>query len=229
MRDFENGSSWTCPYCNQPVTVLNTNVCRDAVNRATSGISGGVQAETIFVTCPNEKCMRYSLFVVLYQLGNNGVRQKRLNSWQLIPASSAKHFPDYIPRQILEDYEQACLIRDLSPKASATLSRRCIQGMIRDYWGVIKDSLFDEINGIKDKVQPKTWDAIDAVRGVGNIGAHMEKDVNVIIDVEPNEAQLLLTLIETLVEDWYISRHSREVNADSLILLAKDKGVSRNK
>ncbi|MCP1830281.1 hypothetical protein ACVIHH_005106 [Bradyrhizobium sp. USDA 4518] len=34
-------------------------------------------------------------------------------------------------------------------------------------------------------------DAIDAVRIVGNIGAHMEKDVNLIVDIEPGEAQML--------------------------------------
>ncbi|MCB1884663.1 MAG: DUF4145 domain-containing protein [Geminicoccaceae bacterium] len=29
----------------------------------------------------------------------------------------------------------------MSPKASATLSRRCLQSMIRDFWTISKDTL----------------------------------------------------------------------------------------
>jgi hypothetical protein len=46
--------------------------------------------------------------------------------------------PDYIPEQIKDDYYEACSILNLSPKASATLARRCLQGMIRDFWGITK-------------------------------------------------------------------------------------------
>ena len=36
-------------------------------------------------------------------------------------------------------------------------------------------------------VQADTVEAIDHVRGIGNIGAHMEADINVIIDVAVQE------------------------------------------
>jgi hypothetical protein len=66
-------------------------------------------------------------------LGNGATQvDERVQTWSLIPSSSAKTFPNYVPKVILDDYNEACLIRDLSPKASATLSRRCLQGMIRD-------------------------------------------------------------------------------------------------
>lgn len=84
-----------------------------------------------------------------------------------MPASSATPFPDYVPLAIRQDYEEACAIRDLSPKASATLSRRCLQGLIRDYWKIVKSRLVDEINALEDKVDPDTWAAIDAVRKIG--------------------------------------------------------------
>jgi hypothetical protein len=121
-----------------------------------------------------------------------------------------KVFPDYISKPILDDYREACLIRDHSPRASATLSRRCLQGMIRDFWGISKPRLVDEIYAIKDEFDPETWDAIDAVRQIGNVGAHMEKDINVIVDVEPNEAQLLIELVETLLTEWYVAKHERQ-------------------
>jgi hypothetical protein len=82
--------------------------------------------------------------------------------------------------------------------------------MIRDYHGISKARLIDEIEAIKSCVDPLTWRAIDGVRSIGNIGAHMERDINVVVDVDPEEARLLLGLIETLVDDWYIARHERE-------------------
>lgn len=37
----------------------------------------------------------------------------------------------------------------------------------------------------------------------------MEKSVDTIVDVEPDEAALLLELIETLISDWYVAKHRR--------------------
>jgi hypothetical protein len=72
-----------------------------------------------------------------------------------------------------------------------------------------RPTLKQEIAALKDKIDSGDWEAIDAVRKLGNIGAHMEKDVNTIIEVDPEEAQLLIGLIETLFEDWYITREQR--------------------
>jgi hypothetical protein len=152
---------------------------------------------------------------------------KPLQMWNLIPPSRAKVFPDYVPQPIRDDYVEACAIRDLSPKASATLSRRCLQGMIRDFWKIVKARLLDEIEALEDKVDAQTWAAIDAVRKIGNIGAHMEKDINVIVDVDPNEAQVLIELIELLVKDWYVVRHDREERLKSIVQVAKAKDAAK--
>jgi hypothetical protein len=95
--------------------------------------------------------------------------------------------------------------------------------MIRDFWKVSKARLVDEINVIHDKVDPLTWNAIDAVRNIGNIGAHMEKDINLVIDVDPDEAELLIGLIETLIGDWYVTRHEREQRMTRLVGVAQAK------
>ena len=131
--------------------------------------------------------------------------------------------PDYIPEPIKSDYYEACRIRDLSPKASATLARRCLQGMIRDYWKISKARLKDEIDALEEKVDPNTWSSIDVVRSVGNIGAHMEKDINIIVDVEPEEAQLLIGLVEQLIDDWYVNRETRRLRSEALKTLAATK------
>ncbi len=45
-----------------------------------------------------------------------------------------------------------------------------------------------------------------AVKSVGNIGAHLEQDVNLIVDVDPGEAETLLQLIHLLDIEWYVAK-----------------------
>jgi hypothetical protein len=99
--------------------------------------------------------------------------------------------------------------------------------MIRDFWKISKARLVDEIKELQSHIDSTTWDAIDAVRSVGNIGAHMEKDINVIVDVEPEEAQLLIGLIELLIKEWYVARHDREQRVAAISALAQQKAAQK--
>ena len=145
------------------------------------------------------------------------------------PKSIAYKFPDYIPQAIRSDYEEACSIVNLSPKASATLSRRCLQGMIRDFFQVSKANLFEEINAIKDKIPTEQWAVLDGLRRIGNIGAHMERDINLIVDIEPGEAQKLIKLIELLLQQWYIERHNQQELYADIIGIDQAKQQERKK
>ena len=95
--------------------------------------------------------------------------------------------------------------------------------MIRDFWGISKSRLIDEINALQTKVSITQWQAIDAIRSIGNIGAHMEKDINVIVDVDPDEAQKLLKLIELLIDKWYITRHEEQELLNNVTQIANTK------
>jgi hypothetical protein len=228
MADF----NWTCPHCNRDVTITNE---RMTTSWHTVRIDNSLGRHTLissFIICPNPQCKKYTLSCQLFEThmeygtGKENL-DTELSSWNLIPPSNAKPFPNYIPQAILADYQEACVIKDLSPKASATLARRCLQGIIRDFWNVKPGRLYDEIEEIKAAVDPLTWDAIDAVRKVGNIGAHMEKDINLIVDVEPNEAALLINLIEMLLKDWYITREERRSRLLSITGIAAEKDQQR--
>lgn len=141
----------------------------------------------------------------------------------VLPSSNALIFPDYVPKAISDDYKEAYSILYSSPKASATLSRRCLQGIIRDFWDIKDDTLYKEISKLKPKVPPDEWKVIDSIRSIGNIGAHMEYDVNTIIDIEPDEAEKLLKLIELFIKQWYINRHEREELFNNILDIADDK------
>lgn len=204
--------SWRCPFCNQNATITEENYKTthhefDLYNKY------GTQVVIITsIVCPNEKCREYTVSAVLHDcfLDTNTKRwtyKPAKARWRLVPRSGAKVLPDYIPESIRADYEQACLTCELSPKAAATFARRCFQEMIRDFWGIRKKSLYDEIDALKEKVDPLTWDAINSIRKTGNIGAHMKIETGLITDVDLNEAAKLVYLLEILAGNWYVSRH----------------------
>ena len=81
--------------------------------------------------------------------------------------------------------------------------------MLRDFWQVQPGRLIDEFRQIKGTADPLTWEAIESVRNSGTIDAQMESEGAEIMDIEPGEAKLLIGLIETLIEDWYVGREER--------------------
>lgn len=228
MRNFD----WTCPFCGRDATLTGESTHSNTTYFTNGNAAGPKGFESYFVVCPNPKCKQYTLTVGLFDAEYNRTYaawqcKQLLQTWNLIPASKAKGLPSYIPQSIRDDYNEACLILTSSPKASATLSRRCLQGMIRDFWGVKCPTLKAEIDSIQPKLDPVVWQAIEAVRKVGNIGAHMEKDINVIIDVEPKEAELLIGLIEFLIKDWYVSRENKNQHLKELIGVAEKKEAAK--
>jgi len=223
--------SWTCPFCNQVATITDNNVSHSFHQFDRGNKDGDLGISTDVIVCPNSTCREYVITAFLrktkFVASGRVWTGDALSLWTLRPKSNARTFPDYIPAAILSDYNEACLIANDSPKASATISRRCLQGIIRNFWGISKPRLIDEIGELEGKIDASTWKAIDAVRRVGNIGAHMEKDVNVIVDVEPEEAAALIGLIEFLLKDWYVARHDREEHMQKVIDLAAKKDIEK--
>jgi hypothetical protein len=232
---------WTCDYCGHPQVVTDDNWTDYTNTLEHTEISelGAARIRVQGIVCLNPKCKKLSLDVWLHErvVRDRGVASgKQLHHWGLLPESTAKPQPDYIPKAIREDYSEACRIRELSPKSSAALARRCLQGMIRDFCKIQKNRLIDEIKELRARVDNGTSpqgvthesvDAIDHVRSIGNIGAHMEKDVDLIIEIEPGEAQALIELIEMLLVEWYVERKQRQDRLAKVALIGAQKEQKR--
>jgi len=68
--------------------------------------------------------------------------------------------------------------------------------MIRDYWGINgKRTLHEEIMALSGKINDEILNALLSLKSIGNIGAHPEVDVNLMVDVLPSEAQQLIFFI----------------------------------
>lgn len=238
--------NWTCPHCNREQTVVDARWHETSTPiRVGNTVEGDVSSCTIAIGCSNTKCNKLTVIVSIRPDVHRGYagytvdwdNDKALfNKW-IIPESDAKPQPSYIPQPIVEDYTEACLICEHSPKAAATLARRCIQGMIRDFAQISKSRLFDEITALRDAISTntaiagvtaETVDAIDHVRSIGNIGAHMEKDINLIVPVEAGEARALIGLIEMLFDEWYVARHRRQERLASISQIGESKKLIKS-
>lgn len=213
-----------CPYCGTDFyeTMQNTKtrkVCYNLDEEERKRVKAYWVEQEIEVTyhfCPS--CHEYSIQI-----------EGPHNTFSFTyPPYTGITLPDYIPEAIRTDYVEACSILDASPKASATLSRRCLQGMIRDFWGVKAKNLVDEIDLIKDKISADEYRVLNGIRRLGNIGAHMEKDVNTIVDIDPGEAQKLIKVLELLFKDWYIARHDRNKLYQEIFEIDQDKQDQRH-
>ena len=222
-------SSFQCPYCSMVIPIIDATHSTRSIAFAEAYVIGKngnwIPSDSCikieFFKCPD--CGQYTVFA-----HGEGKKVSEIE-YYLHPLSLAKQFPSYIPSAIRSDYEEACAIVNLSPKASATLSRRCLQGMIRDFWDIKESNLAKAIEKLEGKIPAPQWKVIDGVRRIGNIGAHMEKDINLIVDIEPDEAQKLIKLIEHLLEQWYINRHDQEQLYADIIGIDESKQAERKK
>lgn len=129
-------------------------------------------------------------------------------SQMIFPFQTNRDFDlTHVPKVLAEDYIEACIVLHFSPKASAALSRRCLQTLLRDQ-GFKDTSLDKEIqNAINSKALPShIIENIDAIRNIGNFAAHPQKDTNSgeILPVEEGEAEWNLEVLENLFDFYYV-------------------------
>jgi len=141
--------------------------------------------------------------------------------------------PSQVPKELAEDYKEACLVLNDSPKASAALSRRCLQHLLRKKAKVEPGNLVDEIQQVIDSGELPTYimKDIDAIRNVGNFSAHpiKSKKTREIIEVEPGEAEWNLNVLESLFDFYYVKPAESEERRKALNKKLKAAGKKEMK
>lgn len=134
----------------------------------------------------------------------------------------ADRAPASVEPEIKSDYDEARHVLAFSAKASAALSRRCLQHVLRKKLGIKNATLEREISEARtrEEFSKPTRDALDHVRRVGNWAAHPtygrgEQDTGrelespdadpalVLIEVTPKEARYTLEVVELVFRDLY--------------------------
>jgi hypothetical protein len=99
--------------------------------------------------------------------------------------------------------------------------------MIRDYWGISRNRLADELDAIKEKCDPELYLAMTGLKAIGNIGAHPERDISLIVEIDPGEAETLIELILLLDQEWYVARERRKQRVSKVHELALQKKIQQ--
>ena len=236
------GLSWTCPTCAAHTTITEPNIAESYVDIRAERTNKDqcIRLSYQLIECPNQDCKAQSFQVHVWH-GTWGInhdarkfevlhqrdRPVGIGSFTFLPTTS-QPLSVHAPKSVSADYNEAYLIAQLSPKASATLARRALQGMIRDFFAVQgKRTLHQELEAVKDQCDPELFDAMMAVKSVGNIGAHPEHDASLIVDVEPGEADTLLQLIHLLDREWYVARAERAARIAKMKSLGDAKSAAK--
>ena len=171
-------------------------------------------------------CPECGQLVILYKVGvynfsNVGAYLDPLYEEEILyPKFFTRSVEPEVPEKYKVDYLEACGVLSISPKASAAISRRILQNILRDEFKVKHSSLANEIDEfIKRKDVPSyLTSAIDAIRNIGNFAAHPLKDTNTgaIIEVEAGEAEWLLEVNESLFDFAFIQPKKLKERQDKL-------------
>ena len=140
--------------------------------------------------------------------------KQRLVAW---PPYGARRVRREVPPTIAADYKEAAAVIGLSPKASAALSRRCLQAVLRDA-GADQRILAEQIKAVLPKLPPHIAENVDAIRNVGNFAAHPVKSERSgeIVDVEPEEAEWNLDVLDMLFDFYYVQPTEAKEKRDAL-------------
>jgi hypothetical protein len=193
-------------------------------NSADTGQDGEYLIRTWWTNCP--ACGRLTLMFVASQ-ASNGIEMHR---WMVHPKVVARSpLDEVIPDAFREDFREATVVLADSPKASAALSRRCLQAILRKQ-GFSQHKLFDQIDAAMPSLPGYVADPLHYVRDLGNIAAHetTNKATGEIVDVEPGEADALLGVLEDLFDHYYVKPEQVRLRAEALAARKNSQPIDPN-
>lgn len=151
----------------------------------------------------------------------------------LFPPPTVRKLAQEIPKNLQLDFQEASLVLVFSPKASAALSRRILQAVLREHFHIRRKTLYDEIEVYITQNQPpsRLADHLHALREIGNNAAHPLKETNTgqIVDVEMAEAAWMLDLIEDIFDHAFVTparNKSRKAQLNATLTKLGKKPVS---
>lgn len=201
-----------CPHCN--IGIHPSFVEETVANGEFIGIKYKNRAKFALsqMTCP--QCKDAIIFLLQATQGASWGQTLVYPRFASRPKASSE-----VPQELATDFNEACLVLGDSPKASAALSRRCLQQLLR-LQGFTQHDLAKAIDAalVSKTIPGSLARNLDAVRNIGNFAAHPQKDSNsgAIVEVEPEEADWNLDVLEGLFDFYYVQPAHDQAKIDAL-------------
>jgi hypothetical protein len=181
--------------------------------------------------CRCSACLKLIMRLICAVVYNSAQRQfyNETRSYLILPKVAGRSpIPPEVSKDYAEDYKESCLVLADSAKASAALSRRCLQHLLRGEAKVKHQDLFQEIQELLDRgtLPSHIADSLDAVRNIGNFAAHpiKSKSTGEIVPVEPGEAEWNLDVLESLFDFYFVAPAKTKARKEALNKKLKDVG-----
>lgn len=224
----------TCPHCRRNCSI------DPSWTYITQNWQGDQGFFTLSFTCPSPDCKKQVIFIVKGKMRKNAadyeepfVLTEVSSQDRVVPPGSARPpAHEKVPKSLADDYNEACLVLPYSAKASAALSRRCLQHLV-GLQGTTKKRLADQIDEILEQpgMPEHIRGAIDHIRHYGNYGAHPIKsdETGDIVEVEPGEAEWTLDVLESLFDFYYVQPEELRAKQAKLEQQLKDSNSGKLK
>jgi hypothetical protein len=204
------GGAMRCPHCGQgffgEYTFIDCGSDRDGVWEIGSA------------HCPDPACGRLFLRLFLNRrphplefappLDMEPVAIKRGDILVWPRTDQSRLCPAEVPSHIADDYLEAVAVLPESAKASAALSRRCLQAVIHEAAKVKRRTLNEEIDEViaRGGVPANIGEQLHYLRKIGGLAAHPTKNERTgeIVDIEPGEADWNLDTLDALFDFYYV-------------------------
>lgn len=157
---------------------------------------------------PNDKFSRQISFESIESIVRINPREKAI----------AKIFPDYVPKQLITLYEEMCELFPINVKASILWSRKWLEKFIILYWKDIpkkQNSLNEKIKWLETEKKIQDHQLLDDLRFISNKGGHIESPTEEIIFTK-NDSELCISIIEDLIEEYYIKPFEKNKRKEKL-------------
>ena len=202
---FEPDTTGKCPHCRTSARFIKAEAKdwegkRDAYIDSMMFARGDEECLMIFSSvCP--ECHKPIAVLQRRRKGEPAIREEIA----VYPLNVVRTAPSEVPTSISEDFLEAAAVLSISEKASAALSRRCLQNVLKDQ-GYTQRDLNDQIVAALKALPTRIGENLDAIRNIGNFAAHPMKSntTGMIIDVEPEEANWNLDVLEELFDYYYV-------------------------
>jgi hypothetical protein len=194
MTKHKVGNKEKCPHCNTIVQFISNDSNWAAMRADTP-------SENIKIL--SSQCPSCTRSIISLEVLEEGYWVEYL-VW---PRSTGRPpVPAEVPQHITQDYNEAALVLQSSPKASAALSRRCLQSVLREVGNTKSRDLEKQIDEVASVLPGYIADQLHAVRQIGNFAAHPQKSqiTGEILDVEPGEAEWNLEVLDELFDHYYV-------------------------
>ena len=213
MTALQPGHRGQCPHCGDKVTFDGPD--REYERTWDYTAKEGHHVEISGVECPgcHQPILQMSIWNAASAAPSGATTSPRralLSNRTIWPSAPTAQVAQQVPSHIAEDFLEAAAVLPTSTKASAALSRRCLEAVLDDVGEAEGKNLFEKIASLEKKVPSYIYRDLDTLRTLGNRGAHLKTTAGKIIVVNAKEAQWNLAVLSELFDHYYVKPDASE-------------------